>query len=96
MIWFNPKPGNKNSIAPYKRPLVNMGPIIACKNGQPYASIGSPGGRKIHNANTNLALNILEFGMGPQEAISTSRSDASGDATLLDYRIDEYLIFKLN
>ena len=96
MIWFNPKPGSKNSIAPYKRPLVNMGPIIACKNGQPYASIGSPGGRKIHNANTNLALNILEFGMGPQEAISTSRSDASGDATLLDYRIDENVISTLN
>ncbi len=96
MIWFNPKPGTKNSIAPYKRPLVNMGPIIACKNGKPYASIGSPGGRKIHNANINIALNILEFGMGPQEAISTSRTDASGSTTLADYRINENVINDLN
>ena len=33
MIWFNPKPGSKNSIAPFKRPLVNMAPILARKNG---------------------------------------------------------------
>jgi gamma-glutamyltranspeptidase/glutathione hydrolase len=96
MIWFNPKPGTKNSIEPYKRPLVNMGPIIACKNGKPYASIGSPGGRKIHNANINVALNILEFGMGPQKALSTSRTDASGSTTLADYRIDDSVINALN
>ena len=95
MIWFNPKPGTKNSIAPYKRPLVNMGPIIACKNGKPYASIGSPGGRKIHNANLSVALNILEFGMGPQEAISTSRVDSSGPTTLADYRIDANVLSAL-
>ena len=96
MIWFNPKPGTKNSIAPYKRPLVNMGPIIACKNGKPYASIGSPGGRKIHNANLSVALNILEFGMGPQEAISTSRVDSSGPTTLADYRIDANVLSALD
>tara|TARA_B100000700_G_scaffold330681_2_gene458288 strand:- start:1180 stop:2961 length:1782 start_codon:yes stop_codon:yes gene_type:complete len=96
MIWFNPKPGTNNSIAPYKRPLVNMGPIIACKNGKPYASIGSPGGRKIHNANLSVALNILEFGMGPQEAISTSRVDASGPTTLADYRIDANVLNDLD
>ena len=95
MIWFNPKPGTKNSIAPYKRPLVNMGPIIACKNGEPYASIGSPGGRKIHNANLSVALNILEFGMGTQEAISTSRVDSSGPTTLADYRIDANVLSAL-
>ena len=96
MIWFNPKPGTKNSIAPYKRPLVNMGPIIACKNGKPYASIGSPGGRKIHNANLSVALNILEFDMGPQEAISTSRVDSSGPTTLADYRIDANVLSALD
>ena len=95
MIWFNPKPGSKNSIAPFKRPLVNMAPILAKKNGKPYMSVGSPGGRKVNNANTNLSLNILEFGMGPQEAISTSRSDASGPTTLLDHRINQNVISEL-
>ena len=87
MVWFNPKPGSKNSIAPLKRPLVNMAPILARKNGKPYMSVGSPGGRKVNNANTNLSMNILEFGMGPQEAITTSRSDSSGPTTLIDQRI---------
>ena len=95
MIWFNPKPGSKNSIAPFKRPLVNMAPILAKKNGKPYMSVGSPGGRKVNNANTNLSLNILEFGMGPQEAISTSRSDASGPTTILDHRINQNVISEL-
>ena len=64
-----------------------MAPILARKNGKPYMSVGSPGGRKVNNANTNLSMNILEFGMGPQEAITTSRSDSSGHTTLVDQRI---------
>ena len=33
--------------------------------------------------------------MGPQEAISTSRSDASGPTTLLDHRINQNVISEL-
>ena len=92
MVWFNPQPGAVNSIAPWKRPLVNMAPLMVTKEGRPYLSVGSPGGRQVTLANTNVLLNILEFGMSPQEAITASRSDAAGSANLVDGRLDEGVV----
>ena len=88
MIWFNAKPGAVNSIAPWKRPLVNMAPLLATKQGKPYLSVGSPGGRQVINANINVALNILEFGMDPQESITVPRTDTAGELNLVDSRLD--------
>ena len=95
MIWFNAKPGAANSIAPWKRPLVNMAPVLVTRDGKSYLSVGSPGGRKVNNGNTNVTLNVLEFGMGPQEAITVPRADASGPTTLLDARLDQDTVEEL-
>ena len=95
MVWFNARPGAANSIASWKRPLVNMAPVLVTKEGQAYLSVGSPGGRKVNNANTNVVLNVLEFGMGPQEAITVPRADASGPTTLLDARLDQETVERL-
>jgi len=95
MIWFNAKPGAANSIAPWKRPLVNAAPLLVTKEGKSYVSIGSPGGRKVNNANTNVALNMLDFGMGPQEAITAPRVDASGATTEMDARVDPRTVERL-
>ena len=88
MTWFNAKPGAANSIAPWKRPLVNMAPLLATKHGKSYLSVGAPGGRQVINANINVALNVLAFGMGPQEAITAPRADAAGQVNLVDSRLD--------
>ena len=61
MIWFNPRPGYVNSIAAYKRPLVNMSPIIASNNRRPVLALGAPGGRKIISAVLQVLLNIVDF-----------------------------------
>ena len=87
MIWFNPKPGFANSISPWKRPLVNAAPLLVTRAGKGYLSVGSPGGRKVNNANTNITVNVLDFGLGPQDAITSSRADASGAKTEIDYRM---------
>jgi gamma-glutamyltranspeptidase/glutathione hydrolase len=92
MVWFNAKPGANNSIAPWKRPLVNMAPLIATRQSKPYLSVGSPGGRQVINANINVALNVLEFGMGPQEAITAPRTDAAGVNNLVDSRLDSDVV----
>ena len=88
MIWLNPKPGAANSIAPGKRPLTNMAPILVLRDGAPYLSIGAPGGRRIMNANTQVFLNVAEHGMGIQQAIAQPRVDASARATLADIRLE--------
>jgi gamma-glutamyltranspeptidase/glutathione hydrolase len=66
-----------------------MAPMLATKQGKSYLSVGSPGGRQVINANINVVSNVLEFGMGPQEAITVPRPDAAGTHCLVDSRIDD-------
>jgi len=89
MGWFVPKPGYPNSVAPWKRPLMNMGPLIVAMDGAPVLLVGAPGSRRIIDRNLQVALNVLEFGMGPQEAVAAPTVDASGAETLVDSRIPE-------
>lgn len=89
MGWFVPKPGYPNSVAPWKRPLMNMGPLIVTVDGAPVLLVGAPGSRRIIDRNIQVALNVLEFGMGPQEAVAAPTVDASGAETLVDSRIPE-------
>jgi gamma-glutamyltranspeptidase/glutathione hydrolase len=88
MVVFNPKPGAANSIAGYKRGLANMVPLLALRDGEPMLSIGAPGGRKIMNCNAQIIMNVIDFGMGIQEAIAAPRVDAADRETYVDSRID--------
>ncbi|MCS7206906.1 MAG: gamma-glutamyltransferase [Dehalococcoidia bacterium] len=89
MLWFNPKPGTANSVAPWKRPLVNMTPLLVKHGGRPVMAIGAPGGRRIIDCNTQVFLNMVAFGMGPQEAVAQPRVDVSSGEVLLDSRLGE-------
>jgi gamma-glutamyltranspeptidase/glutathione hydrolase len=89
MGWFVPAPGYPNSVAPWKRPVMNMGPLIVLRDGAPILVEGSPGSRRIIERNLQVVLNMVEFGMGPQEAISAPTVDASGLDTLVDNRIPQ-------
>ncbi|SUC20923.1 gamma-glutamyltranspeptidase [Proteus mirabilis] len=57
--------GERNSIAPLKRPLSSMSPTIVTKDGKPFLVLGSPGGSRIISITLQTALNIIEFGMSP-------------------------------
>ena len=92
MIWFSPAPGRVNSIAGYKRPLVNMAPLMVLRDGKPFLSIGAPGGRKIINAVTQVVMNVVDYGMGVQEAIAAPRVDCSGKDTLFHPGMDEVVV----
>ena len=88
MQWFDWQPDAPNSAAPGKRPLTNMTPIIAERNGKPVLAVGAPGSRRITNAVSQVALNVLEHGMAAQPAISAPRIDLSLDYIIADERID--------
>jgi gamma-glutamyltranspeptidase/glutathione hydrolase len=88
MGWFIPEPGHVNSIAGWKRPLMNMAPLMVLKDGLPFLSQGAPGARRIISRNAQVVLNVLEFNMGIQQAVETPTLDASGRDTLVDSRID--------
>ncbi|MGZ8780642.1 MAG: gamma-glutamyltransferase [Thermoanaerobaculia bacterium] len=65
--------GEANTIAPKKRPLSSMTPTIVLKDGKPYFVIGSPGGPTIINTVLQAILNVVDFDMNIQQAVSAPR-----------------------
>jgi gamma-glutamyltranspeptidase/glutathione hydrolase len=62
-----------NLAAPRKRMLSSMTPTIVVRTGRPYLVTGSPGGRTIPSTVLLTLLNVLDFGMNPQEAVDAPR-----------------------
>ncbi len=70
---FNCEEGHPNVVEPGKRPRTTLINYIARKDGQPVMTIGCPGGDNQAQANVQLVLNVLLFGMDPQQAIEAPR-----------------------
>ncbi len=93
--WFDANPGAPNSLEPGKRPLTNMTPMIVERDGNPVLAVGAPGARRITNAVSQVALNVLEYGMTPQDAVSVPRIDYSTPRLCADDRIDPDVLAEL-
>jgi len=65
--------GEANVIAPGKRPLSSMAPTLVEKDGQVVLALGSPGGSRIITTVLETALNLIDYGMGLQEAVDAPR-----------------------
>jgi len=65
--------GQANAIAPGKRMLSSMTPSIVEKNGKLYLVVGTPGGSTIITSVFQTVLNVLEHGLGMQQAVSAKR-----------------------
>ncbi|HMS55384.1 MAG TPA: gamma-glutamyltransferase [Fimbriimonadaceae bacterium] len=63
----------KNAIAPGKRPLSSMTPTIVLKKGKPLLVLGSPGGPTIINTVYQTIVNVIDYGMNVQQAVSAPR-----------------------
>jgi gamma-glutamyltranspeptidase / glutathione hydrolase len=88
MMWFDPRPGTPNSIAPGKRPLTNMLPIMLTEDGRPYLAAGASGGRRILAAVFQLMTFIADFGMSVETAAHHPRIDvSSADKANADSRL---------
>ena len=70
---FNCEPGHPNAVAPGKRPRTTLINYIVKKDGEPVMTIGCPGGDNQAQANLQLVLNVLVFGMDPQQAVEAPR-----------------------
>jgi gamma-glutamyltranspeptidase/glutathione hydrolase len=78
VMWFDPSPGQPNSIGPGKRPLTNMFPIILRDGAKPFVAGGASGGRRIMAAVLQLMSFVADFGMEPERAAHQPRIDVSG------------------
>jgi len=66
--------GERNAIAPKKRPLSAMTPTIVLRpDGSFYFTVGSPGGPTIINTVLQVIVNIIDHGMNVQQAIDAPR-----------------------
>ncbi len=65
--------GDANAIAPGKRPLSSMAPTLVLRDGRVFLVLGSPGGARIITITLETALNVLDYGMAPQEAVDAPR-----------------------
>ncbi|MDB5359008.1 MAG: gamma-glutamyltransferase [Rhodospirillales bacterium] len=65
--------GTANAIAPGKRPLSSMSPTLVTKDGRIFLVLGSPGGSRIITITLETALNMIDYGMEPQEAVDAPR-----------------------
>ena len=74
---FDPRPGRPNSMAPGKRPLSNMCPVLGHAGARRFA-LGASGGRRILPAVLQLASFLKDFAMSLEDAFREPRLDASG------------------
>ena len=65
--------GKANAIAPGKRMLSSMTPTIVSKDGQLRLVLGAPGGGRIITAVLQTLLNVVDHGMGLEQAVRAPR-----------------------
>lgn len=73
MTDFDAIPGGVNEIRANKRPLSSMTPTIVLKDGQPFMTVGSPGGATIITSVTQTIMNAIGYDMELKDAIEEPR-----------------------
>ncbi|MGZ8845599.1 MAG: gamma-glutamyltransferase family protein [Pyrinomonadaceae bacterium] len=87
-------PTSPNVIAPGKRPRITLTPTLILKDGQPFMILSTPGGDNQDQALLQVLLNVIEFGMNPQEAVEAPRFDTQHYVSSFDNH--EFLAGVLN
>lgn len=65
--------GDANAIEPGKRMLSSMSPTILLEKGRPIMVVGTPGGSTIFTSVFQVMVNLMDFDMSPEQAVSSTR-----------------------
>ena len=65
--------GHPNELAGGKRPRITLSPTIVTRGGKPYLALSTPGGDNQDQALLQMILDVVEFGLDPQEAVEAPR-----------------------
>ena len=78
---FSLQEGDANVFEPGKRPFHTIIPAFVTKDGQPYFSFGVMGGDFQPLGHVQILINMIDFGMNPQEAGDAPRINHIGSTT---------------
>ena len=87
----SPYPDDINYVGSGKKGLLNNSPCMAFKNGKLFMIWGTPGGEGIGQTQFQVFLNVVEFGMGIQDAIEAARIPAHSEPRFLYSRREDFL-----
>jgi len=65
---FNLNDGHPNLYQPGKRPFHTIIPGFACRGGEPWMAFGVMGGGMQPQGQAQIIINMVDYGLGPQEA----------------------------
>ncbi len=65
--------GHPNVLEPGKRPRITLSPTLVTHGGRPFLIMSTPGGDNQDQATLQVLLDIIEFGMTPQQAVEAPR-----------------------
>jgi len=87
MAVFDPRPGHAGSLEPGKSRFSALSPTIVFDVGKPFLVLGAPGATYITMGNLQVMLNVLDFGMDAQQAVSAPRFAAVSNTLEISNRI---------
>jgi gamma-glutamyltranspeptidase / glutathione hydrolase len=77
---FDLKEGEFNTYAPGKRPFHTIIPGFITRDGKPWLSFGVMGGQMQPQGHVQIVMNLIDFGMGLQEAGDAPRIQHNGSS----------------
>jgi len=92
---FRLEPGHPNAIAPGKRPMHTLIPALATREGALWAVFGMMGAAMQPQGQAQLLINLLDYGMNPQEAADHPRHRHEDGVLLIEGRVSADEVEKL-
>jgi gamma-glutamyltranspeptidase / glutathione hydrolase len=92
---FRLEPGHPNAIAPGKRPMHTLIPGLATSDGSLWAVFGVMGAAMQPQGHPQVLVDLLDYGMNPQEAVEHPRHRHENGVLLIEGRVPEEEIARL-